>query len=194
MPSIQTIYRAVVMVAVGVVGVKAWQLYGPTSEQVKSTLTQVVETVQSTINSRQPPPVNTPADPRLASPPIAATATIDPPPAPSAPTEPPRLLPQSTPLGTANIEPEVAPITAPDPVPQLLSRLESLGATNTNLSPWGSNGNLYRFTCRAPLANAPTMTQHFESIAAEPAAAVEQVLAKVEACRVVQRDRESLRH
>ena len=38
------------------------------------------------------------------------------------------------------------------------------------------------------------MTQHFESVAAEPAAAVEQVLAKVEAWKVAQRDGGTLRY
>jgi hypothetical protein len=194
MPSMQTIYRAIIMVAVGVVAVKAWHLYGPTNEQVKSTLTQVVETVQSAINSRQTPSANAPPDPRLSAPPIAAAPQATPPPASAAPAEPPRLLPQATPPAAANIEPQNALGAGCDPVPQLLSRLQSLGATNTNLAPWGGNGSLYRFTCRAPLASAPAMTQHFESIAAEPAAAVEQVLAKVEAWRVAQRDGGILRY
>ena len=43
MPSFQTIFRAVVMVAVGAVAVKGWHLYGPTNEQVKSAVAQAVE-------------------------------------------------------------------------------------------------------------------------------------------------------
>ncbi len=75
-----------------------------------------------------------------------------------------------------------------------MKRLEQLGAADTHLSPWGSEGQLFRFSCRAPLANAPTMTQHFESVAAEPSLAVEQVVAKVEAWRVAQRDGGTLRY
>ena len=56
-----------------------------------------------------------------------------------------------------------------------MSRLQKLGAADTNLAPWGSDGHMYRFSCRAPLANAPAMTQHFESVADQPTVAVEQV-------------------
>jgi hypothetical protein len=38
------------------------------------------------------------------------------------------------------------------------------------------------------------MTQHFESVAPEPAVAVEQVIAKVEAWQVAQRDGGTLRY
>jgi hypothetical protein len=79
-------------------------------------------------------------------------------------------------------------------MPELMSRLQKMGAADTNLSPWGSEGHLYRFSCRAPLVNAPAMTQHFESVATEPAAAVEQVIAKVEAWQVAQRDGGTLRY
>lgn len=79
-------------------------------------------------------------------------------------------------------------------MPQLMSKLQQLGAADTNLAPWGNDGHMYRFTCKAPLANAPAMTQHFESVAAEPTLAVEQVVAKVEAWRVAQRDGGQLRY
>jgi hypothetical protein len=79
-------------------------------------------------------------------------------------------------------------------MPELMSRLQKLGAADTNLAPWGSDGHLYRFTCRAPLASAPAMTKHFESVADQPTAAIEQVLAKVEAWQVAQRDGGTLRY
>jgi hypothetical protein len=75
-----------------------------------------------------------------------------------------------------------------------MSRLQKLGVADTNLAPWGSDGHLYRFTCRAPLANAPALAQHFECVAEQPDAAVEQVLAKVEAWQVAQRDGGTLRY
>jgi hypothetical protein len=78
-------------------------------------------------------------------------------------------------------------------MPELMSRLAQLGAADTKMVPWGDGGQLYRFTCRAPLTNAPIMTQHFESVAAEPTQAVERVVAKLEKWRVAQRDGGTLR-
>ena len=210
MPSFQTLFRAVVMVVIGVVGFKAWKLYGPTNEQVKSTASHVVELVQSAIQSRQPAP-NAAADPRVAAPqltPSQGSAVAAPPMSPSSPIqgEAPKLLAQGDAVPVVNNPPaEVpsAPAGSPvvagapgsgDRVSELMARLQQLGAAETKLAPWGSDGRLYRFSCRAPLPSAPTMTQHFESVAAEPAAAVEQVLAKVEAWKVAQRDDGTLRY
>ena len=207
MPSFQTLFRAVVMVVIGVVGFKAWKLYGPTNEQVKSTASHVVELVQSAIQSRQPAP-NAAADPRVAAPqltPSQGSAVAAPPMSPSAPLqgEAPKLLAQGEVANVVNVgsppaeagSPVVAGVPgAGDRVSELMARLQQLGAADTKLAPWGSDGSLYRFSCRTPLPSAPTMTQHFESVAAEPAAAVEQVLAKVEAWKVAQRDGGTLRY
>ena len=206
MPSFQTLFRAVVMVVIGVVGFKAWKLYGPTNEQVKSTTAHVVELVQSAIQSRQPAP-NAAADPRVAAPqltPSQGSAVAAPPISPSGPLqgEAPKLLAQGEVANVVNVgsppaeagSPVVAGIPAGDRVSELMARLQQLGAADTKLAPWGSDGSLYRFSCRAPLPSAPTMTQHFESVAAEPVAAVEQVLTKVEAWKVAQRDGGTLRY
>jgi hypothetical protein len=201
MPSFQTLFRAVVMVVIGVVGFKAWKLYGPTNEQVKSTAAHVVELVQSAIQSRQPAP-NAAADPRVAAPqltPSQGSAVAAPPMSPSAPLqgEAPKLLVQGGVAPVVNGPPAEAGSPgagAGDRVSELMARLQQLGAADTKLAPWGSDGSLYRFSCRAPLPSAPTMTKHFESVAAEPAAAVEQVLAKVEAWKVAQRDGGTLRY
>ena len=40
MPSLTTIFRAMVMMAVGAIVFKGWQLYGPPAEQVKSVAAQ----------------------------------------------------------------------------------------------------------------------------------------------------------
>jgi hypothetical protein len=188
MPSFQTVFRAVVMVAVGAAAVKGWRLYGPTNEQVKSAVAQAVEVVQSAIQSRQQATTAVP-DPRVA--PIAVAPGIVPPAAPLVQAEAPKLLPDS---GAMPAVETASPPLAGDRMPELMTRLQKLGAADTNLAPWGSGGNLYRFSCRAPLANAPAMTQHFESVAAEPEVAVEQVVAKVEAWRVAQRDGGTLRY
>jgi hypothetical protein len=211
MPSFQTLFRATVMLGVGVVAVKGWQLYGPTNEQVKVSVAHGVEVIRNTIQSHQHEYADSLPDPRTAphasdpKQPIAAPAPAPlalPPAAPLAQAEAPKLLPDRvaapvpvTPLPAASVSPTSPNASsANDRLPELMSRLQKLGAADTNLAPWGSDGHLYRFSCRAPLASAPAMTQHFESVADQPTAAVEQVLAKVEAWQVAQRDCGTLRY
>ena len=210
MPSMQTMFRAVVMVVVGAIVVKGWMLYGPTNEQVKKTYAQGKELVSSFIDSHQQGSNNEITDPRLASPrpavgspgsaSVAATPPLAPP-IPMAQTEAPKLLPESTAIPPMQAAPAPTAPTATaspfdkstqatdstDRVSEQISHLRQLGASETNLTPWGG-GKMYRFSCRAPLASAPAMTQHFESVAAEPEKAVAEVVAKVEAWRVAQRD------
>ena len=205
MPSTQTFFRLLVMVGIGVVAVKGWHLYGPTNEQVKKAVTQAVEVVQGAINSRRQSTADAAPDPRLvpaasnvnqSAVTMAPAPTITPPSTPMSQAEAPKLL---TDRGAASIAPTspvaVSPPAGPtDRLPELMSRLQKLGAADTNLAPWGSDGHMYRFSCRAPLASAPAMTQHFESVADQPTVAVEQVLAKVEAWQVAQRDGGTLRY
>jgi hypothetical protein len=68
----------------------------------------------------------------------------------------------------------------------LMSRLAELGAVEPRLAKWGSSGQLYRFSCRVSLDKAPKATRHFESVAAEPVAAVEDVIASVGAWRTAE--------
>jgi hypothetical protein len=210
MPSMQTMFRAVVMVVVGAIVVKGWTLYGPTNEQVKKTFAQGKELVNSFIDSHQQGAGSEMTDPRLASPRpamanpgTASVATAPPlaPPIPMAQTEAPKLLPENaivppmqaapaptSPAANASAFDKSTQATdSTDRVSELISHLRQLGAADTNLTPWGG-GKMYRFSCRAPLASAPAMTQHFESVAAEPEKAVAEVVAKVEAWRVAQRD------
>ena len=74
-----------------------------------------------------------------------------------------------------------------------MTRLKELGGIEPQLVAWGSSGQLYRFRCQATLADTPSFTRHFEAVAAEPPAAVEQVVAKVEAWRTAEQDRSRLR-
>jgi hypothetical protein len=209
MPSFKTIYRAAIMIAVGAIVIKAWQLYGPTSEQVKSTVAKAIEMGHAVLNRQQ----GSNSDARLVSGPenapvfaggVQESAALNPalPPALNQPqavgtTAPANELPGSplptTPeliaappaKGVAAIPgPERianVPAAADERVTALMSKLEKLGASEAKLSAWGSSGNLYRFCCRATPPESPALAQHFESVAAEPAVAVEQVLAKVEA-------------
>jgi hypothetical protein len=210
MPSFTTFFRATVMLVVGVVGFKAWQMYGPPAEQVKSAAMRAVDFAQAAWKSFQAPdkaakptaqlqPSTPPfaqtlqppaADVAIAPPLSTQSSTPSPPmgsiPSTSAPGPQPPItpLPQTTPSTGAN----------DDRVKALMSRLEQLGGADTKVSPWGSGGHLYRCCCQAPLANSPAVTQHFESVAAEPALAVEQVVAKVEAWRTAQRSGGILRY
>jgi hypothetical protein len=197
----QTMFRAVVMVIVGAVLVKGWMLYGPSNDQVKKTFAQGKELVNSFLESHEGPANNTPPDPRLAAPSVTVENTASPfPAAPPFPAsisqaEAPKLLPegavaptiQAPAPGTSALVKPPQTTDSTDRVSDLISHLRQLGAADTNLTPWGG-GTMYRFSCRAPLASAPNMTQHFESVAAEPEKAVADVLAKVEAWRVAQRE------
>jgi hypothetical protein len=201
MPSFTTIFRAVVMVVVGAVAVKGWQLFGPTNEQVKKTVAQAIEMAKSVLPTEETQNKNAMPDPRSAGPQLGAnqappTLTAQAP-ASVGQTEAPKLLPSTdaapgTALNQAQVPPPVAPaqslMASGDRMPELMARLQKLGADDTKLAPWGSTGRLYRFSCRAPLVRTPAMTQHFESVATEPTMAVEEVLAKVEAWHVAQRD------
>lgn len=190
MPSFTTIYRAFVMIAAGAIAVKGWQLYGPTTEQVKSFGVRAVEVAQTAwtnLQPNEPEPTAPPDDPRLAAASVAA-------PAPATVAEPAPLFVTAQ----DSLEPIAAEVATEDPVPAspagadglplLYSRLEELGASDPQLGPWGSSGQLYRFCCRAALGDTPTFARHFEAVADEPVAAVKQVVAKVEAWRSVQGD------
>ena len=72
-------------------------------------------------------------------------------------------------------------------LPALLERLTQLGVRDQELAPWGSGGELMRFSCNVPWANSPAYSRHFEAVAATPLAAVEQVAAEIEAWQRGQR-------
>jgi len=200
MPSFTTICRAVVLVVVGAIVVKGWQLYGPPAEQVKSAVVSAIDMAETAIKNAgshgqsQAASNSAGTAPKFDSttqmPPAGSlslpAATLTPPPASALST-----VPIST--TTAPSPPELAPITAEttgatatqqdDRIAPLLSRLEQLGGADPKLSPWGSSGNLYRFCCRAAVGDSSSYTRHFEAVAAQPEAAVSQVVAKVEAWR-----------
>jgi hypothetical protein len=216
MPSFTTMFRAIVMVAAGALVFKGWQLYGPSTEQVKAFAVRATEMAQSAWNNSHSKNKNADAqasgEQHSVAPPFSQT--IQAPAADIAVTAPPlasqaraskspaAVIPStSTP---ASQTPSITPLAEPaspaaanmskDRVQELLSRLEQLGGTDPKVAPWGSSGHLFRCCCRAPLGNSPTVTQHFESVAAEPALAVQQVVAQVEAWRTAQRDDGVLRY
>jgi hypothetical protein len=211
MPSFTTIFRATVMLAVGAIVFKGWQLFGPPAEQVKSVAARAIDMAQAAWKNFQSPDKAakpaaqsqgvTPPFARATQPPAGEVAIT--PPALSTqtltPSPPTGAIPSTSAAATqAPITPlaQTAPATglSEDRVKTLLSRLEQLGGADPKLAPWGTGGHLYRCCCQAPLANSPAVTQHFESVAAEPALAVEEVVAKVEAWRTAERSRDVLRH
>jgi hypothetical protein len=68
-------------------------------------------------------------------------------------------------------------------LPALLEQLTKLGVRDQVLAPWGSRGELMRFSCNVPWANSPAYSRHFEAVAATPLAAVARVAAEIEAWR-----------
>lgn len=211
MPSFTTITRAMVMLVVGAIGFKGWQMYGPPEEQVKSVAGRGVDMLQAAWKNFQAPdkPVKATIEPRGAAPPFAQA--LQPPAADVAITPPPlsnQTLTPSPPTGAipstsaATTQVPITPLaqdakpteTKEGRVQALLSRLEQLGGADPKVVPWGSGGHLFRCCCQAPLANSPAVTQHFESVAAEPALAVEQVVAQVEQWRTAQRSDGVLRY
>ena len=199
------------MLAVGAIVFKGWQMYGPPAEQVKSIAARAVDMAQAAWKNFQAPDkaAKPAAEPPAGAPPFAqatqppagevaiappalSTQTLTPsPPAGAIPsTSGPATLGPITPLA------ETAPATGnhDDRVKTLMSRLEQLGGADPKLAAWGSSGHLFRCCCQAPLANSPAVMQHFESVAADPALAVEQVVAKVEAWRTAQRNGGVLRY
>ncbi|MCC7475987.1 MAG: hypothetical protein IT425_11375 [Pirellulales bacterium] len=195
MPSIQTLSRAVVMILVGAVLVKGWQLYGPTDSQLQSAIAQAKDFGNS-LRSRwhQGPAANQ----RLVAPGSRAAENValvpqapSPNPAPALTTQAPATLPPAPVLlreATAPAAPSPPDNAVPKPndrLEPLMVRLQELGATDPKLVPWGTGDRAsYRFSCRVPLPRAPLLLQHFEAVAPEPAGAVEAVLAKIESRQV----------
>jgi hypothetical protein len=211
MPSFTTIFRATVMLVIGAIAFKGWQLYGPPAEKVKAIAVRALDMVQAAWqNFQAPDKASTPtSEPRggaspfaqalqppvadvAISPPALATPTLTP--SPPAAVIPSSSGPATQPPITPAAETAAAMDINNDRVKTLMSRLEQLGGADPKLAPWGSSGHLFRCCCQAPLANSPTVSQHFESVAAEPALAVEQVVAKIEAWKTAQRNSGVLRY
>ncbi|MEM9658070.1 MAG: hypothetical protein AAF961_06890, partial [Planctomycetota bacterium] len=73
-------------------------------------------------------------------------------------------------------------------IQRLLGRLRRLGVADYDLQQWGLGPSLYRFECAMPLAGNPEHTQHFEAVASDPLASVEQVMAEVSSWSLARRN------
>jgi hypothetical protein len=153
----------------------AWKVYGPPPEQLAPIVNRVVELARQTFGRRGAKPVpNAP----LPQPPALSDLAI-------------QGAPNSAPL---RVDPEVAPAAHVEAAPlnedsravttdELLARLRSLGAVDAELKPWGTAGQTYRCVCRVPSAENPTLERHFDAIATDAKAAVDQVVAEIERWR-----------
>lgn len=109
------------------------------------------------------------------------------------------IAPSSTPAALSSPPSSISPpqaIVEPAPVGPVprqddrlqaaAARLAQLGARDQELQPWGNDGRWYRFSCSATWVDAPNYSRHFEAVSADPAQAVEQVEAEIEAWRRTQ--------
>lgn len=201
METLRTALRLVVMLMAIGIGYKAWQHYGPPAEQVKSLALRALDAARSALDSEsanRDQGASLSADPR----PMAIAPAL----AGPAPPATGQVL-QAQALVPVNVLPSPMPIEAPAPLPPsrlppadppanvtadtdplkpLYARLEQLGARDQKLSAWGARGELSRFSCQASFAGIENFNRHFDAVAAEPRAAVEAVLAKVEAWQTSQ--------
>ena len=212
MDTLRTAFRLVVMlVAIGI-GYKAWQHFGPPADELKSFVLRALDAARTALDSPNdgdataltadprpmaptfgapmPTPVGTgqvmqaqalvPADALTAPAPISPPALATPPSVLPAPNPPESDASLNTVQGTAGPD--------EDPLKSLYSRLEQLGARGPQLAAWGNGGQMYRFSCQASPAGIENFNRHFDAIASDPQAAVEAVIAKVEAWRNAQND------
>jgi hypothetical protein len=197
MPTFKTLLRAAVMLVAAIVVVKGWQLYGPTTQQLKSWTARIAERVHVAL-SDQPqlaPEANEAG--RSSSAVHSVPANLPPLAVPTPGRFESTEFPEIPPIASDNATSTTPAASQPGPMadtgsidadrmPSLIARLERLGAVETQLAPWGSGGNLHRFSCKAALDGSQSYTRHFEAVAVEPLAAVEQVVSKLEAWRTEQ--------
>jgi hypothetical protein len=212
MTTLQTFFRAVVMLATLGIVAKAWMLYGPSVEEMQTIGQRVVEVSHELIEKYRQGGAATPVDahdPRIAAVPALA-ATM--PPAPVRPPQPVQLAAaeSSTPeFAQQAIVLEPVASTPPEPPTRLIpvapqqpasdqpsggdARLEAaaaqlaqFGVHDYQVMPWGSDGRWYRCSCDAAWIGGAQFSRHFEAVAADPASAAEQVAAEIDAWRRTQ--------
>jgi hypothetical protein len=185
MQSFKTFYRLAVMGVTLAIFVMLWRLYGPPAAQLKSMALRAVEEVENMLRpaAEKPParsdPKSIPADASSAPPLLGLAPGNEAAPAQGSGQSTKQL--QAAPLATVSPIAELA--GGNSRVESLLARLETLNVQEPQLVAWGSSGKLFRCSCRAAWGQSPEFSRHFESVAAEPEAAVEQVLAQVNAWR-----------
>jgi hypothetical protein len=199
-------FRVVVMLVAAVIGYKAWQLYGPPVDQLTSIAVRALDWAKSSLEPAGPSDTGTSTlavDPRPVAPTFGGAAvgpSLDggvmqaqslvpasefaaPPPS----AQPSALAPPA--LASVASVGSTAKDRTPGAETELqtqYARIAELGAHDPQPTAWGVGGQLHRFSCRASLGGSPQFSRHFEAVAAEPRAAVEEVLAKLETWRASQ--------
>jgi hypothetical protein len=206
MSSLQTFFRAVVMLATLGIVAKIWFLYGPSVGEMQTIGARVAELSQQTwsdywkgsggatplaadsTGATAPAPFVPSGGPMqpIPLPPLSATAPGPVQLANGVGKDAPPIAPQLSPAGPINTAPPagatLVPMDTPTGADRLVTgvkRLSDLGVRNQQVRPWGSSGALYRCSCDAPWPAAPNYSRHFEAVAATAEAAVEQVMADI---------------
>lgn len=205
MPSFTTLYRAFVMIAVGVISMELWHLCAPSSPQLQLVSRRAREIALTAWDRWQQDGEKGEATDATAE---ASTAGSEPitfqAPPDALPLSP--VIPAMSGAAMTPNESSVQPATWPAPfqanasdnrpapnadrMTELMAQLEELGGQEPRLAPWGSAGHVYRFCCQATWTENPQFTRHFESVAPEPLAAVEDVVAQVKSWRAEHQSRE----
>ncbi len=166
MASLRVLYRAIVMVGTLSVAGLALVAYGPELQKfqplvdrLKTAATEMLESE----SSRLPHALD--AEDSLASF-SSESAEL-----------------QAMPVGSPRFDNQVEPANwevAEASVSQIVRQLEQMGVEKVSLTPWGTEGNFYRFECSATWGTGGAFARQFEAIASDPATAARQVLSQVE--------------
>lgn len=195
MQTLKSMYRILVMGTTLAIVVMGWRLYGPSAAQCKTIALRGLDFVQTQLQPVQEQKGKQPERaPTALQPVVPMAAPI------SAVTSPPLLAvrpvandgPSKSDLlgdsggGAIAIADEYSPSGLPVEdfaLKAMLTRYTELDIKDPKLAPWGASGQLYRFCCRATWGESPHFSRHFESVAPEPAKAIEQVLTQVSVWR-----------
>lgn len=166
-----TMLRAAIMLAALVGLPTAWMYYGPLPPSAQRVVDRLVALGKEALHGDKRLGVENRAD--LASLEIGGGDAADA--APAFAAERPAAIAASPVTQQApSAEIELARRLEP-----LLTQLRDLGVAAYALEPWGGDRKLFRFHCDMPLAGSDAITEQFEAIAAEPHAAVAEVVADV---------------
>ena len=158
------LFRAMVMLLVLVGLPAAWVYYGPLPGGAQRCLNRMMEIGRTAL---------TKGTDSLTAESITA-------PAYSVVSEPIRYDPQTAPASFTRSTASLAEKSAlQEQLEPHLSLLRKLGASEYTLEDWGENGQLVRFRCDVSVGSNSDLTRHFEAVAANSLAAVQEVVGEV---------------
>lgn len=183
MESFKVVYRAAVMIGTLIVGALAYRVYGPQLEKLAPVLSRAKQVIADSISPSEAkgeedsPLPAAPMDPLTPSQPAGFIADEEPQPIHA----PPLVDPAVKTVGGESAVPlgPQSPGSNRSPVAMVVDELKSRGIQRYSFTPWGNNGEYYRFHCAAPLAGGSGFTRHFEAVSADPAEAAQEVLRQI---------------